>query len=166
MIMMTQTAFIPLIIVLSASFHSSTHFTVYTFIDFETSYSPSRPTTPTKSINSRGTDLDCSKELNASFKNFFEGADSLLSKINIKKKYTSKESNHGLNGANKPEEESTLTATAIKSFSATEEDMISFKKSQKITNIKTNTGYWWRGKCHGIEGRFPSNHVMLDYITY
>ena len=142
------------------------HFIVQTFIDFKTSYSPRRPTTPAKSTNSQGADHDSSMDFSDSFKRFFEGADSLLDKINSKKKYTLKETNHDLDGANKTEADQTLSATAIKSFSAHEEDMISFKKSQKITDIKTTTGYWWRGKCLGVEGRFPSDHVILDYISY
>ena len=117
-------------------------------------------------MNTQETDLDRSKDFSASFKNFFEGADSLLDKINSKKKYTLKDKSRDLDGGNKIVAEQTLTATAIKSFSATEEDMISFKKSQKITDIKTTSGNWWRGKCHGVEGRFPSNHVILDFISY
>ena len=82
---------------------------------------------------------------------------------------------HDLNDANRfastksnvdRRSETGLSATAIYNFIATEEDMISFRKGDKIKDVQKSTGGWWRGNCHGVFGRFPSNHVILDFISY
>ena len=114
-------------------------------------------------------------DFNISFKNFYEGADSLLHKIGIQKNVASKNKKPdsdvvkpsvSTKGKVERRTETRPTATAIFDFNATEEDMISFMKHDKIVDVETNTGGWWRGSCHGVFGRFPSNHVILDFISY
>ena len=58
--------------------------------------------------------------------------------------------------------DTSITATAVYDFEAFEENMISFKKNDRITDIKAYTGGWWHGKCHGKSGTFPANLVVLD----
>ena len=58
--------------------------------------------------------------------------------------------------------DTSATASAVFDFTADEENMISFKKKDRITDVKTVSGVWWYGTCHGKTGRFPANHVNLD----
>ena len=58
--------------------------------------------------------------------------------------------------------DTSATASAVFDFTADEENMISFKKKDRITDVKTVSGVWWYGTCHGKTGRFPANHVSLN----
>ena len=140
----------------------------------EPPYSPPKTAPPFDTLKSKGSRRksrsysrsDSLMDFNVSFKNFFDGANSLLNNLNLKKKLNSKDSKNNSDRMSKSEVETNVTATAIIDFNATEEDMITFKKSDKITNVETITGGWWRGQCHEHVGRFPSNCVILDFIRY
>ena len=58
--------------------------------------------------------------------------------------------------------DTSATASALFDFTAEEENMISFKKKDRITDVKAVSDVWWYGTCRGKTGRFPSNHVNLD----
>ena len=59
-------------------------------------------------------------------------------------------------------QDTSTTASALFDFTADEENMISFKKKDRITDVKPVSGIWWYGKCRGKTGRFPANHVSLN----
>ena len=105
-------------------------------------------------------------EIDFSLRNFYEDADDALNQIGLKKKFVAPKT-HGNDGYKYFDKilddvNAGITATATCDFDAVEEDMLSFVIKDKITDIKTYTGGWWRGTCHGKEGRFPANHVVLD----
>ena len=114
----------------------------------------------------RGNHAESLMEHDFSLKTFYEDADDALNHIVLKKKLGAPKK-YGIDGYKHFENilddvNSGITATATCDFDAVEEDMLSFATKDKITDIKTYTGGWWRGTCHGKDGRFPSNYVALD----
>lgn len=47
------------------------------------------------------------------------------------------------------------------SYDAGEDNEISFKEGDQITNIEKVDPDWWQGKCKGQEGLFPGEHPAL-----
>ena len=115
--------------------------------------------------------LECTEQL----ENFHQGVDTLLNQINKQKRlakpnlsksrpFKDRDTMELINDLDMTIEyiDTSATASAVFDFTADEENMISFKKKDRITDVKTVSGVWWYGTCHGKTGRFPANHVNLD----
>ncbi|KAI3386934.1 hypothetical protein SNEBB_004281 [Seison nebaliae] len=48
---------------------------------------------------------------------------------------------------------------ALYEFNGREEDELTFKENDIITNVIEIDEGWWRGQCNGIAGLFPANYV-------
>jgi hypothetical protein len=48
---------------------------------------------------------------------------------------------------------------ALYSYSALNEDELSFEKDDVITILAHEEASWWRGELKGVSGLFPSNYV-------
>ncbi|CAG5135714.1 unnamed protein product, partial [Candidula unifasciata] len=46
-------------------------------------------------------------------------------------------------------------------YTAEQEDELSLKVGDIVTNVKTSDGGWWEGELHGKKGLFPENFVQL-----
>ncbi|KAI7697572.1 Src substrate cortactin [Sarcoptes scabiei] len=55
-----------------------------------------------------------------------------------------------------------LTAVALYDYEAAESDEITFDPDELITHIEMIDEGWWRGRCRGKVGLFPSNYVKLN----
>ncbi|KAJ1418199.1 hypothetical protein B484DRAFT_453752 [Ochromonadaceae sp. CCMP2298] len=49
---------------------------------------------------------------------------------------------------------------ALYDHEAEEEDELNFKAGDRVEVIEKPDGGWWRGRCNGEEGLFPSNYVQ------
>ncbi|KAG7906187.1 hypothetical protein KL906_004640 [Ogataea polymorpha] len=61
-----------------------------------------------------------------------------------------------------PETSKGLTAVAEYDYDATEDNEISFKEQDIITEIEQVDEDWWLGSCNGERGLFPANYVTLQ----
>ncbi|ESX00190.1 hypothetical protein KL918_004981 [Ogataea parapolymorpha] len=61
-----------------------------------------------------------------------------------------------------PEASKGLTAVAEYDYDATEDNEISFKEQDIITEIEQVDEDWWLGSCNGERGLFPANYVKLQ----
>ena len=58
-----------------------------------------------------------------------------------------------------PPSRSANTVEALFDHEAEEEDELNFSAGDLVEVIDKPDGGWWRGRCHGKEGLFPSNYV-------
>ena len=56
---------------------------------------------------------------------------------------------------------SPISATALYDYEASEDNEISFKQGDSITNIHKLDKDWWQGQVRGQVGLFPNNYVAL-----
>ncbi|KAG7806415.1 hypothetical protein KL921_004812 [Ogataea angusta] len=61
-----------------------------------------------------------------------------------------------------PQTSKGLTAVAEYDYDATEDNEISFKEQDVITEIEQVDEDWWLGSCNGKRGLFPANYVKLQ----
>lgn len=47
------------------------------------------------------------------------------------------------------------------SYDASEDNELSFKEGDQITDIEKIDPDWWQGKCNGQEGLFPGEQPVL-----
>ena len=47
------------------------------------------------------------------------------------------------------------------SYDAGEDNELSFKEGDQITDIEKVDPDWWQGRCNGQEGLFPGEHPAL-----
>ena len=50
-------------------------------------------------------------------------------------------------------------------YEAQEDDELSLKIGDIITDVKCQDGGWWEGKCNGKYGVFPDNFVKVQLIA-
>jgi len=62
-----------------------------------------------------------------------------------------------------PEEDEGSVAIALYDYDAGEDNEISFREGDRITQIEAASDDWWQGKCRdGPVGLFPASYVVLE----
>ncbi|POS82613.1 hypothetical protein EPUL_004434 [Erysiphe pulchra] len=61
-----------------------------------------------------------------------------------------------------PDEQPSITATALYDYEAAEDNELSFEEDAIITNVEFPDEDWWHGVYNGKSGLFPANYVRLN----